>query len=251
MPAEQFLAIPGALNLRDLGGYSTTTGQRIKAQKLLRSGSLVDLKQTAAEQLADKYGVQTIIDFRSASEIERYPDTIPTEARYYNLSVLPFSDHASWLEKVKRRFQAPEDPMLIMYRRMLLDSHANDTYRRFLEFLLMNEDPEQALLFHCTAGKDRTGIAAMIVEGLLGVPEETIYADYLLTNKAMEWISQTSSGSQLVNQMNGQKAEPAYYQAAHNVIQKEFGTWANYAQKQLDFTSGDLSDLKKIYLTDK
>ncbi|WP_054718256.1 tyrosine-protein phosphatase [Lacticaseibacillus manihotivorans] len=91
MSPTRILSIPGSINLRELGGYATESGQYLKWHKLLRSGSLGHLRHEAGDMLED-YGVIFDIDLRSDSEVQTRPDRIPRTISYQQLSVYPFVD---------------------------------------------------------------------------------------------------------------------------------------------------------------
>lgn len=259
MSPTRILSIPGSINLRELGGYATESGQYLKWHKLLRSGSLGHLRHEAGDMLED-YGVIFDIDLRSDSEVQTRPDRIPRTISYQQLSVYPFVDQQKGglfkrLSK-KLRGSSVEDQMADTYCQMLTDSHANATYEQLFDILLSNDHPEESVLFHCTAGKDRTGIAAMMIEGALGVPEATIREDYLLTNLVLEAPDQMShadlrhGANQFVNQMNSHQAETSNYDAVYDLINNQYGSWEGYLTQQLRLSTGDLADLRQLYLTD-
>ncbi|MCI1986221.1 MAG: tyrosine-protein phosphatase [Lactobacillus sp.] len=258
MRPERLLPIPHSINLRELGGYPTTDGHYLAWHKLLRSGSLGYLKPADGQALVD-YGVRFDVDFRSDNETQTRPDRIPQTIRYQQLPVYPFVDRPSWFKKLRDKLRGDTDLETLMantYGQMLTDSHANAAYHQLITLLLRNTDPNTSVLFHCTAGKDRTGIGAMMIQGALGVPEATIREDYLLTNLVLEAPEQMAhadlrhGANHFVNQMNAHQAEASNYDAVQRLITKEYGDWAGYLQHQLHFSSGDLTDLRTLYLTD-
>ncbi len=256
MKPARILTIPHSINLRELGGYATESGQYIAWRKLLRSGSMGHLREEDGTMLED-YGVIFDIDLRSDSEVKTRPDRIPRTISYQHLSVYPFTDKAGLFKRLGRKLRGGSaDSMPDTYCQMLTDSHANAAYAHLFSILLSNDRQDEAVVFHCTAGKDRTGVAAMMIEGALGIPEATIREDYLLTNLVlaapdkMAHADLAHGADQFVNQMNAQQAEASNYDAVRELITKEYGDWEGYLTQQLHLTTNDLADLRALYLTD-
>ncbi|WP_179393830.1 tyrosine-protein phosphatase [Lacticaseibacillus absianus] len=254
---KRLLDLPNAVNLRELGGYPTVDGRHIHYRKALRSGALALLTPADAQALAD-YGWRTDIDLRSASEVSGAPDVLAPSVTYHHLPVYPFADQPSLGHKVVRHLMALVDhridPMAETYLRMFTDTGANQTFAQVFALLLANDQPDQAVLFHCAAGKDRTGVAAMMLEGALGVPEPLIREDYLLTNvvfaapTAQIESALRSPNSTLVDDMNAHAAEAQCYLAVQDLIAREYGGWSGYAKQALGLSAGELTDLRNLYL---
>src|SRR5699024_4513493 len=115
--------------------------------------------------------------------------------------------------------------------------------------------PNTSLLFHCAAGKDRTGIGALLILKALGVDDKTITKDYLLTNLMYESdheidrILNDKSGNQSVNQMNMTAADLESITSVFDAIEHYYGTFENYLDKALDIDADKLAKLKAIYTT--
>ncbi|WP_461215801.1 tyrosine-protein phosphatase [Lacticaseibacillus sp. GG6-2] len=257
MKPARILPVPHSINLRELGGYATDSGQYIAWRKLLRSGSMGHLRPEGGEMLED-YGVIFDVDLRTDDEVKTRPDRIPRTISFQHLSVYPFTDKTGLFKRLGRKLRGNSvaDSMADTYCQMLTDGHANAVYAHLFSILLSNDQPNESVVFHCTAGKDRTGVAAMMIEGALGVPEATIREDYLLTNLVLEAPDKMAhadlmhGANQFVNQMNSHQAETSNYDAIRQLIDKEYGDWEGYLTQQLHLTHGDLNDLRAIYLTD-
>lgn len=181
--AERFLALPGAVNLRDIGGYATTDGRRVRWRRLFRAGSLADLGVDATQSLA-ALGLRSVIDLRSPAEAGRFPDRLPDGAAYLHLPVYQDGNTAAWLRTLLFRRHELDQVMAESYRRM-----ADTRAAAFGDVLRRWADPASLPgLVHCTAGKDRTGIVIALLLLLLGVPEPVVVADYSLSNLAYEQI---------------------------------------------------------------
>ncbi|WP_225049278.1 tyrosine-protein phosphatase [Lacticaseibacillus kribbianus] len=254
MESNRIISLQNAVNVRDLGGYQTTAGRTVAWHRLVRAGSLSDLTPADEQKLID-YGVAHDLDLRSDAEVRRAPDRIPAAIAYRHLSVYPFSDRAPlWCRAYRhfyRRLVKTPVGMVATYEKMLTDSHANAIFREVFATVLAAE-PNEAVLFHCAAGKDRTGVAAMMLLGALGVPEATIKADYLLTNRIYDAAAAgvRPSGSAAVDAMNAHPAEAANYRAVATLIVRHYGDWPHYVMRQLGLSPADLTDLRKLYLID-
>lgn len=255
MKPARILPVPHSINLRELGGYATESGQYIAWHKLLRSGSMGHLREEGGRMLED-YGVIFDIDLRSDDEVKTRPDRLPRTISYQHLSVYPFTDKAGLFQRIGRKLRGSGDSMEDTYCQMLTDGHANAVYAHLFSILLGNDRDGESVVFHCTAGKDRTGVAAMMIQGALGVPEATIREDYLLTNLVLESPDEMAhadlahGANQFVNQMNAHQAETGNYDAVQQLVTKEYGDWEGYLHDQLGLSHGDLADLRALYLTD-
>jgi protein tyrosine/serine phosphatase len=194
------LPIAGAYNLRDLGGYTTTDGKTVKSGKLIRSGDLNMLTSRDQNYLFSTLGVKYVVDFRgwkartdganaTLSEQAAAPDRVPSvgvtsvkipTAIEESLMIGSYSDI------IQDGTATPDTVIQKMkdgYANLLTAASLNDSartqYRAFFDTLLASSgDP---VLFHCSAGKDRTGIATMLLLAALGLDKETIIRDYLLS----------------------------------------------------------------------
>lgn len=180
-PAEFNRALPleGAFNLRDLGGYATDGGGRVKRGLLYRSGTMSRLTPNDELHLSE-LGIATVCDLRRPGERAAEPTRWcePAGVHYWSRD---YAETSGVLGDVIRSTEATPDAMraamITVYRSIPVD-HA-PSYRFMFERLLGGHVP---LLFNCAAGKDRTGVAAALILQVLGVSRDTIYEDYLLTN---------------------------------------------------------------------
>lgn len=163
MTNQRVLTVPGGINFRELGGYSTKDGRKIKWHKVIRTGGL-DQLTPAGQALLDDYGVRYDIDFRSPQEVLDAPDRIPANAKYVYAPVFNVDEtrNSDGTDKMTANLEKHPDSgfkhMLKVYQMVADEQHAKDEYRRFFDNLLANDQPDSTLLFHCTAGKDRTGM---------------------------------------------------------------------------------------------
>lgn len=188
-PPGRFIALEGGLNFRDIGGYRAAGERTVRLGRLYRSGSLAELTDADLETLSG-LGLKLICDLRTPGEAAREPGRLPDALRagYINLPAYVKNNYSDWLRTALFRRHALDDVIAAGYVR-LVDQHAL-ALGRVLKRLA---DPGNLpALVHCTAGKDRTGVVVALLLAVLGVPEETILADYALSNAAFDRICHIS-----------------------------------------------------------
>jgi protein-tyrosine phosphatase len=185
MPQDRLVALEGALNFRDLGGYRGLEGRTVRWGRVFRSDALHALTERDLQTIAE-LGLRSVFDLRWSHERERQPTAIPTTHghRSVHLMVGEDPDLTNGKELMEQILdgslpEADDGFMADMYAEMLRDGAA--TFGRLLTHLA--EDDWLPALFHCTAGKDRTGISAALLLTVLGVDEEDILDDYELSTK--------------------------------------------------------------------
>ena len=172
---ERLVALQGAVNFRDLGGYVAGGGLRTRWRTLFRADGLGELTEADLSVLR-ALGIRTVIDLRSGQELER--GRFDVDAHPVAFHHFPFIHELPDAEAFERR------PGLLgaQYQEMLSDAGG-----QILAALQVLAAPDALpAVFHCTAGKDRTGLLSAIVLSLLGVDERTVVADYALSGEAME-----------------------------------------------------------------
>ncbi|MBL8045685.1 MAG: tyrosine-protein phosphatase [Anaerolineales bacterium] len=173
----RFLPLAGGVNFRDAGGYLTAAGRRVRRGKIYRAGNLAHL--TEADLVAlENLGVRWICDLRTEREIVIAPDKVPSGAVYQNLPAYQKASTREWLSTLFFRRAELDEVMAEGYVRL-----ATQRAEIFGQALTQLADPNYLpVVFHCMAGKDRTGIVVALLLHILGVPEATILADYTLSN---------------------------------------------------------------------
>jgi protein-tyrosine phosphatase len=171
-PPDRRIVLRGPVNFRDLGGYETAGGQQVRWRRLFRSDSLSPVTVEDAGEL----GLLAVIDLRTSKEVER-------EGRGGLADVALHYHHIPLVDDVEHDPDRPWDNSLHEAYAHMLGKRA----ARLSEALetIASEVAEHPTVFHCVAGKDRTGIVAALVLGLLGVSDEDIVADYALTGEVM------------------------------------------------------------------
>jgi protein-tyrosine phosphatase len=170
----QPLDFPDLLNARDLGGYPTTDGGYTRWRSLQRADDLAQLSELGLQALAD-YGVRTILDLRWPEEAARYPNPVPArlpQLRYARISLLTYTED-EW--RLRARDAAKE-----LWKCVVLE-HVRTELRHVLGFIAAA--PPEPLLFHCVAGKDRTGLIAALLLALADATPEAIARDYTVSGE--------------------------------------------------------------------
>lgn len=258
---RQLLAVKGGRNFRELGGYQTVSGKKIKMHKLIRSGHLADLLKEDQEYLR-RYGLKYDIDLRTSFERNKQPDRKIAGVEYFADPVFD-EDLTNSTMSISDMARESRDPgwgyqrMLWAYKNMATGKNANKAYQHLFEVLLANEKDGESVLFHCTAGKDRTGFGAILILTALGVPMKTIEKDYLFTNEVIkDFVSQLlakekaagADDSLLATFRDLQTVQPAYFKYLLDVINRDYGSINAYLHQQIGLSNADLLDLRTIYL---
>ena len=184
------------LNLRDLGGIDDVIPQGL----FLRSGKLSILTPTECAELCKRYNIQCIIDLRTPVESAEFPDPLPEGVEYLQIPLLKDaavgithetgSDPMTIIRNLRKH---PEKLMEMipdfyaLYTDIVTDEYSRSQLDKVVETLRKNADKGITTLFHCTAGKDRTGIASMALLKSYGVGNEDIVRDYMRTNRNAFW----------------------------------------------------------------
>ena len=165
--AQEPLVVEGAYNVRDLGGYPTASGGHTRRGAFLRSDGLSALTDAGKRALLD-LGVGCVVDLRTEEEAARQPEKL-TAADGVDLYQVPLADGVA-----SNGFQGLPARMGEMYVGLL--EHSGEKFAEI--FRIFGSHPDCAVLFHCSAGKDRTGVTAMLLLSLAGAPRPVIVADY-------------------------------------------------------------------------
>jgi protein-tyrosine phosphatase len=262
---ERGLGLVGAPNTRDFGGIVTTEGRRLREGVLLRAGALGRLTDGDVAKLAQRK-LTCVVDLRDASEINAAPpDRLPTEPspRVRHIPVFD-PDHPifTYVSAVLMGHQvAPAAPvdgspgaMLGIYRWMVTDAGARAGLGAALRAVA--EAGGEALLFHCSAGKDRTGWLSATVLSILRVDPETIVADYLATN---DYSRATHVAIMNAMRANGRVAHPEvllplfearleYLTAAYGEVKRGYGDMDRYVRDGLDVDDETADTLRQLLL---
>ena len=273
MAADPRVLIASA-NLRDLGGLATSDGQQVRAGRLFRSGHLSELDRAEAAILGG-LGLRTIIDLRRPSEVADFPTPDLDGVDHLWISVSPedseFAVAANLLfGEQPERVDTAEDSGFAVAANLLfgnqpeqvdiatmLEGYFRNTVTNRLDgyrpvFEAATDPDRQPLLFHCMGGKDRTGFVAGVLLRLLGVGQEEVMADYLLTNEILgdRMARRADQARQRIAQRSGVEPDqvderhlegvramlytrPSFLQASFDAVTDKFGTWETFRRDGL------------------
>jgi len=224
--------LQGAINFRDLGGYTTTDGRHVRWDRIYRSADISKLTDSDLLVLKDRH-ISSVVDLRGVNESKQAPDRLNTNTEYILCPAGSDNTLGDWMKSIASLRTAAEGDSMMRVFYAKTDILA-DRYRPFFERLLELRD-DQALLFHCIAGKDRTGIGAALLLYTLGVPYETIVQDYTATNyyrreeneRSMKSMVQRAHIAEpVVRGMMGAKRE--YIETTFNAIKQQYGSIDNF-----------------------
>jgi protein-tyrosine phosphatase len=254
-PPPRVLPLEGARNFRDLGGYDTRHGRRVRWRHLFRSASLGSLTPRDHAQL-EALGLRVICDLRATDERAKEPVRWSTRAAPRLLA----RDYALDLSMLAAAMTRPEAELhegKAAFRELYatLPQRFVESYRGLFAALLAGETP---LAFNCSAGKDRTGVGAALVLAALGVPRATIVEDYLLSNEHYR------PGPEVAAAMSGRHGQwllalrpemlqlmvtvdASYLEAAFESVERSHGGVERYLEAALGIDAGARAVLRERY----
>lgn len=235
------LPLEGTGNTRDLGGYPGLDGHLTRKHAYLRSDSLGRLTKEDVRQL-EEYGVSCVIDLRTGEEIEKQPSILfgRENIAYYHV---PFSDQLISHEPEWGRAESMAD----LYIRLL--EQQGGSYREFFRIILKHRG--KTVLFNCAAGKDRTGVAAMLLLLTAGVSCKAVIADYEVSQSNMKEIFE----KQWKNGAEGRKEIPLFafmsreedIAAAMSHLFRKWGSAAGYLMAN-GIVESEIDAFRKYFL---
>jgi protein-tyrosine phosphatase len=235
----RILNLEGTHNVRDLGGLETGPNTRTVSGRFLRADSLHDMSVGAQMMLLES-GLKTVIDLRSPKELERFPNPFADhdEVKYLNVSLFGSLFEAEDANAIMPSLEGIYVSALEMCRpaiRTVLETMANS---------------ESLTLFHCTAGKDRTGIIAALLLGNAGVPDEAIAEDYALTEKLAKPMLErlleegVNDGMERESYSKLLTAQASTMHATLGYLEGRFGGVQNYLKTGLELTPNSIETLR-------
>ena len=257
--AERVLPLEGGRNFRDLGGYPTTDGRVVRWGALYRSGVMHELTDADYRYL-DGLGIKTVCDFRST--VERADEPTRWRAAAVDYRFRDYDDASSSV--LRTALTAPDlsgpkvaATMAGLYEGML--DRFSGHYADMFDQLVAGKAP---LAFNCSAGKDRTGIAAALVLTALGVPREVILADYAMSEQVVNYEAAYSGPdapaadgpyaflAKLPAEVRAPllRSDPAYLEAAFARMEREHGSVEGFLAARLDVSAADVEKLRDLYL---
>ena len=270
---KQSIELEGVANARQLGGYVGAGGKTVKDGALLRTAALGGATEEDVNRLRDTYHLAETIDFRMGREIEADPELQIDDVKSLNIHIIDeealAKESASLSPEELEMMQSDNIAEKIkplktiglagdqMYINFLSHDTGKQGYAQMFQELL--ELPEgTSLLFHCTQGKDRAGRAAMLILSALGVDEDTIMSDYLLTNEfnadliaqeRQELLAAGVKEDELDDvMMLRDQVFPQVMNNALDWLKKEYGSVEGYIVKELGVTKEQIGQLQDRFL---
>ena len=240
------IRLQGASNFRDLGGYRTQNQRRVKSGQVFRSDHLAALSAQDLDQLK-ALGVRHSLDFRGVAEYTATPYDIAGVQRVA-LTIEP-TVIARMQALVAQGIVPSTDETVELMRETYRDfvNQNAGTFGRFLKHLLEHPTPQ---VFHCTAGKDRTGFAAALLLSALGVDRATIEHDYLLTNALYKRDARLEGqGHPHVMKVLWQ-VQPAFLHAAFDAVDTQHGGMQAYLLGAIGLSPQEVAELQRLLLED-
>jgi protein-tyrosine phosphatase len=268
-PWQRIIVLEGTHNFRDMGGYQTADGRKVKYGIFFRSDELTGLTEQdlAAVQALN---IKTIFDYRDDYEAHKKPDPVFAGVKNIRIAAIQ-ADQASRInisgnagnadqnqhvivDMVKSGFfkQFRADTMMMeVYTKLPL---GNLSYKRLMEMIQHSDN--LGLLHHCTAGKDRTGVGAALILLALGVPEQTVMEDYLLTNETMKafnekmlkQIAEHVNEAELKNIKHMLGVKEQFMEAVFRSIKKTYGNVDTYFSEEFGLTNQRREALQSMFL---
>jgi protein-tyrosine phosphatase len=255
---DRFVKFQRISNFRDLGGLPAAGGKIIRPGVLFRSGHLAHSTARDIRKLSS-LGIQKIVDFRSEEETAREPDQLPSKPE---INVHHFRIQENGLppfgEEIRRRIENrtlneldPSQLMIEMYRK--LGKEYSSAYKNFFE--VVKKSNGAPILWHCSAGKDRAGLASALIQKVLGVSDKIIESDYLLSTGR---IAPRRRQLLLVTLLRGRKAgrflrrinevDSNWLSAAFQAVEDQWGDFESYTTQALNLNQRDIHQLREQYL---
>lgn len=241
--------VKGAVNFRDIGGYKTKEGKMVKWNKVYRSADVSHLTDSDLDTLRQRH-IRSVLDFRGVKESQAAPDHLPAGTAYL---LLPAGSDS--LPNAKQMQEAMKTG-----GKWMLDFYGNPQYLgpRYKAFfsMLLTMPKDEAMMYHCTGGRDRTGMATALLLYTLGVPMETINADFTASNVYLQpmygRMFQQMGGAMTPEQVDQMKQalelRPELLAAMFDGIKQKYGTVENFMQVELNVGPKQVAQLKAMYL---
>ena len=272
-PRTQSIGLASVGNARELGGYATPDGKTVKRGIFLRTAALAGASDADIQRLKEVYNLAEVIDLRMSREIEVKADPVIDGVKNLWIGIIDeevLKKRREELDTSEIEDYDPNDKMSglkiamklgivgeQMYINFLSEDQGKKGYKQMFDELLSLPEGK-SLLFHCTQGKDRTGCAAMLILSALGVDEDTIMQDFLLTNVFNASLIENERKMLIAYGYEGEELETLmtcmdhvseqYMQNALDWMKENYGSVTGYITEALGVTNEQLETLKNKYL---
>ena len=245
---KRLVHLNGALNFRDIGGYRTTDGKTVKWNKVFRSAAINKLTNGDMDSLKAKR-IYTVVDLRGNKESAAAPDRI-LAGTDYTLSPAGSDSLPSNQQMIA----------LIKNVNFLEDFYGKDGIKYFgarykpvfQKLLALNE--KDALLYHCTGGRDRTGMATALLLHVLGVPQQTIEQDFTASNIYLEPMTDglyeplsKATGMTALEIKKKMELRPELLEIFFRTITEQYGSIEKFMEQEMGIGKKEIKILKAKY----
>ena len=248
MSDSRWLTVPGAYNVRDLGGYRTADGRTTRWRAFLRADSLHNLSESTKNGLIE-YGVRTVIDLRRTRETVETPNALAgmESIEFFHLNMIGDTNPPGYIAPPPDEWTTPELTSNIY--RVLLDQR-QDVISETLVTLANSKG--HTAIYHCAAGTDRTGIISALLLGLAGVQADTIVDDYALSAHGLRrWILAEGIPDSLVGK-DFNLDEPPQFLAPPEAMERtlqhlgdQYGGIESYV-RHIGLTDAQINDIRNM-----
>ena len=264
------IKLDSVINARDLGGYVIPGAGTVRHGLLLRGGNLAQLSDSDMAKLTEKYRLAYIADFRSSVETRHFPDrqvpgteyqwlpiadekdSTPEEAAMYKELLADINNFILTYARVPKVQEAARN----IYRAIITSEHSLSMYRQFMRKVVETE--QGAIYFHCSQGKDRTGLGSAFILSALGADRDLILNDFDISNefykedvaRDIEFMKSHGMGEAEFNVIRtfvGVNVD--YFKEALDMIDESYGSMDAFLHKALGMTDQDIETIRKRYLT--
>jgi protein-tyrosine phosphatase len=246
--SQRLVRMQGALNFRDAGGYTTQNGKQVVWGKVFRSADISKLTDTDLQLMASKH-IYTVIDFRGVKESAAAPDKLLPATDY---TLCPAgSDSLPDMKQIAQLVK--QGGFLEKFYGDASLPYYGARYKPFFQKLLSLPDTA-AILYHCTGGRDRTGMASALFLYALGVPESTIEADFTASNiylvpmhtRMYQGMSQ-GMGLDMATVKKEMELRPELLRIFFGTIKSKYGTIEQFMEQELSVGGKEIAILRKKY----
>lgn len=247
-------------NFRDLGGMKTQDGRTVAPKRLLRAGELSKVTAEDVKILTDMFRLSNIIDLRTENEKKASPDVEIPETNYIALDFFEGEDkgQATGSAEQLKQMQNVEQIHQMMKKLYASFITSEKVRRKLYEFLqILLRTTKGATIFHCFAGKDRTGISAAVILTVLGVSKENIMADYLKTNvlrrraneEVLAQLKAVNAAKEIQEAVGAALCvEREYLEICYETAEKEYGSFGQYISEGIGLQADEWEKLQDMYL---
>lgn len=254
MNFERVVPMEGGHNFRDIGGYRTQDGLHVARGLVYRSGTMSELSD-ADHAVLDSLGLQLVCDLRSTGERARRPSRMPNTVTF-EIWARDHDMSAGDLTRIVHRPDASADQV----RNVMIEAYCRLPYEQAQSYRALFHhiaDGALPLVFHCAAGKDRTGVAAALLLDMLGVGREDVMDDYRLTDRFFARGCELVSKDPIGNRLAGvdpriwepmMRAETTYLETMFATIEQRHGSTEGFLRDELNLDAATLTTIRERLL---